>query len=94
MENSALTFATIVDNALELARPFIGILIGAALAYFIYGVAQFILSSGNEEKRAKGKTDMIWGVVALFCMVALWGLVNILVSTFDLGGALNVNTFI
>lgn len=47
-----------------------------ALLYFFWGLAKFILAAGDEEERAKGKSIMIWGIVALFCIVAVWGLVR------------------
>lgn len=47
-----------------------------ALLYFFWGLAKFILAAGDEEAREKGKQIMIWGIVALFCIVAVWGLVR------------------
>jgi len=43
-----------------------------ALLYFFYGVAQYIRSAGDKEE---GKKIMVWGVVALFVMSSVWGLI-------------------
>ena len=45
----------------------------------------FVLSAGDEEKRAKGKSIMIWGIIALVLMVAIWGIVNLLSQVFGTG---------
>ncbi|MEK7669140.1 MAG: hypothetical protein AAB350_00915 [Patescibacteria group bacterium] len=44
-----------------------------ALLFFFWGVAKYIWSEGTE--KAQGKQIMIWGVVALFVMSSIWGLV-------------------
>ena len=56
----------------------IPITVGAALVYFLYGLAQFILVSGDEKKLAEGKQKMVWGVIALFIMVSIWGIIGFL----------------
>jgi hypothetical protein len=55
-----------------------------AIAAFIWGVIQYFLSQNNEEKRKTGKSYMVWGLVALFVMVSMWGLVGILTHTFGI----------
>jgi hypothetical protein len=55
-----------------------------ALAFivFIFGVFQyFIAGAANEEKREKGKSFMIYGIIGFFVMVSVWGLVHILTGT-------------
>lgn len=44
-----------------------------ALLYFFWGVAMYIRSEGTGKE--EGKKIMIWGVVALFVMSSVWGLV-------------------
>ena len=56
-----------------------------AFLVFIWGVFQyFILSGGDKEKREEGQKLMLYGIIGFFVMVAVWGLVNILLSTFNL----------
>src|SRR3989344_806469 len=45
-----------------------------ALLYFFWGVGLYILKSGTEKD--EGKKVMVWGVVALFVMSSIWGLVR------------------
>ena len=53
-----------------------------ATVSFIWGVIQYFLNAENEEKRKKGKSFMLWGIIALFVMVSVWGLVGVLSNTF------------
>lgn len=43
-----------------------------------------VINPNNEEKRKQGKQYMIWGIIALFVMVSIWGLVAILTNTFGI----------
>ncbi|KND51803.1 MAG: hypothetical protein ABA06_00885 [Parcubacteria bacterium C7867-001] len=58
-----------------------------ALAFivFIWGVFMYFIQGGaDEEKREKGRVLMLYGIVGFFLMVSVWGLVNILIGTFNL----------
>lgn len=86
-----LTFAAVnfdsilgeVGNALKIILP---ILISLAVIFFIYSLLLYILKEGEE--KAKAKTQMIWGIVILFVMISVWGLVDILTETFNLDTSL------
>ena len=71
-----------VFNVLDAIRRFVQvatpIIIGLAMLFFLYGLMKFILAAGDEEKRTAGKQIMIWGIVALFIMVSVWGLVQLI----------------
>ncbi len=75
-----------VGNFLNAFRGFLnivtGLIIALALVFFLWGLMMFIASAGDEDKRSKGKAIMIWGIVAFFVMVAIWGIVNLLITVF------------
>lgn len=76
-------FYTFINNLVTyIINPVIGLLVALAVAYFIYGAAMFILSADSEEGRKKGKAHLLWGVIGLFVIVAVYGILNIVVSTF------------
>ncbi|MCI5108533.1 MAG: pilin [Candidatus Pacebacteria bacterium] len=58
------------------------IVVALALLYFFWGLARFILAAGDEDSKENGKRIMIWGVVALFVMVSVWGIVNFMRDIF------------
>ncbi len=66
------------------------VLVALALALFIWGMVVFVFNAGDDSKRAEGQKHMIWGLVALFVIVSVWGLVSLLQVIFgadgDLGG--------
>ncbi len=56
-----------------------------AFIVFIWGVFQYFIAGGHdEEAKEKGKSLMLYGLIGFFLMVSVWGLVNILVGTFNL----------
>jgi NADH:ubiquinone oxidoreductase subunit 2 (subunit N) len=61
------------------------VLFAIAFIVFIFGIFQyFILSKGNEEKQGEARSLMLYGLIGFFLMVSVWGLVNILIGTFNL----------
>ena len=55
--------------------------IALGLLLFLFGLARWILSAGNDDAQKEGKNLMVWGVIALAVMVSVWGLVKILQKT-------------
>ncbi len=62
----------------------IPILIAAALVVFFWGLVQYIRASG--EGLAAGRNTMIAGILSLFIMVSIWGLVNLAQNAFGVSG--------
>ncbi|MEK7477853.1 MAG: pilin [Patescibacteria group bacterium] len=77
------TFGTVATNfTARVLAPLVGLLLTAALVVFFWGMVKYINSLSSEKDKQEGKQLMIWGVVALFVMVSVWGLVNLLQGTF------------
>jgi hypothetical protein len=70
-----------VHGLVSLATPIIAAL---ALLFFFWGLAQYILSVGDEEKKSQGRSIMIWGIIALFVMVSVWGITTMIADTFGI----------
>jgi len=58
------------------------VLTGLALIYFIWGVVKFVANQDNENERNAARQQMIYGIIALFVIISVWGLVNVLDETF------------
>ena len=67
-----------------LINAFIPFLVGIAVLIIIWGVFNYIAGAGDEEKRAQAKSFIVWGVVGVFIMLSIWGLVSILVNSIEL----------
>lgn len=97
-------FKEVINNVIigGLLRPLIPLLIGLAVVVFIYGVFLLMINDGGEKKE-EGKQYMLWGIIGIFIMVSVWGLVAIVSNTFDLNNTpqtiqintsgLNVNSY-
>lgn len=87
------SFSQIVDLLIILAA-------GVALLAFFWGLAKFIFRSAGDEKAVEeGKRLMIWGVIALFVMVSVWGIVRFVQKELGLTslvdqGSVNLNNMI
>ncbi len=67
-----------------LIKSVIPLLFTLATAGFIWGIIRYFLNPDNEEERKKGKSYMLWGLIALFVMISVWGLVNVFSETFQI----------
>jgi ABC-type glucose/galactose transport system permease subunit len=85
-----LAFAETLGGILNTVNQLVGtatpIVVALALVYFFWGLANFILGSSESEGRKDAIQIMIYGIIALFIMVSIWGIVNVLQSTFNVGG--------
>jgi len=70
----------IISTASRIINQLIPLVIGLALLVFLWGVLQYALTKEDNGKEA-AKGYMLWGLIALFVMVSVWGLVNILSET-------------
>lgn len=82
-------FAANVENGLtkigDLINQATPIIVALALLAFFWGLVTYIFQSGDAEKRKKGLSIMIWGVIALFVMLSIFGIINALQDTLDVG---------
>src|SRR3989344_7230179 len=69
-----------IKRILDAALPLI---IAIAVVWFIWGIFMYVVAV-DDEKKSAAKDKIIYGIVGLFIMISVWGLVNILVRTFGL----------
>jgi len=48
---------------------------GLIVVAFFWGLATYIFSAGDEEAKARGRSIMIGGVIALFIAASIWGII-------------------
>jgi len=76
-----------------LINPLIGVLVGLALLAFFWGLAKFIFRAGGDEKAVEeGKKIMKWGLIALFIMISVWGIISFIQSELNLSAGTGPNT--
>ncbi|MBI5470085.1 hypothetical protein HY968_02070 [Candidatus Kaiserbacteria bacterium] len=73
-------------GALSLVAGFlnglIGILITLAIIVFFWGLVQYLVNVG--EQKSEGLKIMFYGLIAIFVMVSIWGILRIMQATFGI----------
>ncbi len=72
---------TLSTKATDIGNLVIALAISLAVIWIIVSVVRYLIA-GGEEDRAKGGKAILWGVVGLFVILSIWGLVAILKNTF------------
>jgi len=87
-----VSFAQSPENYSELVKVFIGFLpelvliIGMLIVlYFAWNTATFIFTAGGPETREKAKRLFLWGVLALFVTLSLYGILSFILGEFGFG---------
>ncbi|MDQ5901685.1 MAG: hypothetical protein QG580_400 [Patescibacteria group bacterium] len=63
------------------------LLISLSVIVFIIGVIKYIKNGDDSKAREEGRNFMIYGIIGLFVMISVWGLVGVLQGTFGLGNS-------
>lgn len=75
------TFKTVIDGIIETLDIVIILIIALAVVSFLYGIVTYIFRSGDETKRKEGLEYIYYGIIGLFVMISVWGLVALLSNT-------------
>ena len=62
--------------------PIMQLLFALAFIYFIYGVAKYFLNPLDTEGRADGRQHVMWGLIGLFIMFSVYGIIRLVLGTF------------
>ena len=63
----------------------IGVIITIAIIVFFWGLVIYLTSVGEDKQ--KGLVQMFYGLIAIFVMVSIWGIIHLLQATFGLQGS-------
>ncbi len=78
---------TLLATGQSLMNLLIRVLVGFAVLMIIVGVVQFIIagSKGDSAASGKAKSTILYGVLGLFVITTIWGLVGIVRRTLGTG---------
>lgn len=65
--------------------PAMQVVFAAGFLLFMWGLVQFLWNLDEGGAQDEGKQHMFWGIIGMFIMVSVWGIINILDVTFNLG---------
>jgi hypothetical protein len=68
----------------EIINPLITLAFALTLVYFIYGVIKFIIDKQNGKDDGNGRRHMLWGLIGMFVMVSVFGIMQFIVNTLTL----------
>ena len=75
------TIKTIIEEITRLLGLVIPLLFGLAFVVFLWGMYKYI-SSAETGAKEEARNIIIYGIIGLFVMVTVWGLVKVLQTTF------------
>lgn len=87
-------FNSLTTKFTGIGNTIVGILIAVAVIYIVYNALMFIINAGGDDRK-KYQNAILWGIVGLFVILSIWGLVAILTNTFGTttGGTGPVNEY-
>ena len=75
-------FPDLVAFALRTINDIIILILALGVVWVVY--LAFLLIKAEGDKKDEARSSIIYGIVGIFVMVSVWGLVNIFVNTFGL----------
>ena len=76
------SFASLVALLMQYVAMLIPFVIALTVLVFLWGIFKLVFSGDSDTAVTEGKKFMTWGIVSLFVMVSVWGLVRIFTATF------------
>ena len=83
---AARTFQELAADVVEILDATTAVLIVAGIVVYFWGISTNILNF-SDDAAEKVRTYFFWGIIVLFVMVSIWGIVNLLESTLFPAGA-------
>ncbi len=87
-----MTVSTIICNIAAVLNQLIGLLFIVATLVFLWGVVQYVIAGEDEKKVGAGRKYITYGLIGLFVMLAMLGLVFAIFRTV-FGVSPSVNPF-
>lgn len=81
LPKSAFAEVNTLQEVLELfidfnVRLLIPLAFSAGVLFFMWRGAIYIFNSGSEEGKSEGKRVLMWGMISLFLMASIWGIIR------------------
>ena len=76
-----ITIGSLLNNVGQVANRATSLLSVVATLVFLWGIIRYVIAGGDEDKLKEGRQYIIYGLVGLGVMLAVWGIVNAVVTT-------------
>jgi len=67
------------------------LIFSVGIFFFTWGLVVFLLNLDNPEGRKTGMSHMLWGIIGVFIMATVFGIISIITETFGLGDPTNLS---
>ncbi|MDE1874502.1 MAG: hypothetical protein KGI79_00885 [Patescibacteria group bacterium] len=81
MNTNALNYPVVQKLFTLVVNPVVELLFAAAAFYFIWGVFKYIRNSDDPSGREEGGKHILYGIIGLFIMFSVWGIIQVVRST-------------
>lgn len=82
-----MTIQTLIEATTKLiANQLIPTIFGMAVVVFFWGLAVYVYKADEKDSQTKGRLIMTWGIIILFIMASLWGIISFWQSNLGIGG--------
>jgi hypothetical protein len=83
------TLASVIASLISFINLVIGVFSALALVIFFWGLVKYIYHSDDAKSREEGRSSIMWGLIALFVLFSIFGILQILDIAFFGGAPLN-----
>ncbi len=82
---------SIAAKATNIGTLVVTLVVAFAVIWIIVNIVKYIIAGGEDERKA-GRMNVLWGVIGLFLIFSIWGLVNILRKSFQTDNNVNLES--
>lgn len=86
------TFADLVGILIGYINLILPVLTALALVLVMYSAYRYVLKSGDSHGKGAERQAIMWGLIALFMIVSVWGLLRFMCGTFLNNPSCNTST--
>ena len=71
--------------------PIIAVVFTLGLFLFFVGIVEYLWEIKDGKTTGNGRSHMVWGIVVMLIMVSVYGIINMIVNTFQLDDAIDIS---
>ncbi|MBI3631950.1 MAG: hypothetical protein HY225_00680 [Candidatus Vogelbacteria bacterium] len=83
ISEAAQSLVSISADFLGIINTFSRIIFGLGIVYFFYGLGNY-MGGVDDKKKKEARDTMVYGVIGVFVMVSVWGLVAVVRGIFGI----------
>jgi len=73
-----MTIASIVSSFIDLIQKLIPVVATLAVVVFFIGIVQYLYATSQGKKDGPKANMLLWGLIALFVIFSLWGILSVI----------------